>query len=356
MDFTFRSDGIDAPAGTPAEVDDRISADDALKRVRKGEWLLYRGDFHNAKQLLSAMGRRLNPGPKPASLLEAWKSERRLRGEQARTVGHVLVELDGDYRLALPRAPEVKQACEWAWGPAAGRTLTPLKTLLGVLGAAQWRTKGLKAPGLAGTLEPHYGVYTPTRFEYLSLLDALEPRGKTVFDLGTGTGVLSFILLQRGAKSAVGTDLEPAAIACATANAARLGLADRFTALERDGFPEGKADLLVCNPPWIPETPKSRLDRAVYDEGGKFVERFLVELPSHLEAGGRGVLLISDLAELIGLRPKGWLEERIASAGLVVEQVRETAPQHPKSRDEEDLLFEARSKERIFLFVLHKTT
>jgi tRNA G37 N-methylase Trm5 len=92
-------------------------------------------------------------------------------------------------------------------------------------------------PGLEGKLEPHYGVYTPTRYEYLSLLGAVDPKGKSVFDLGTGTGVLSFIFLQRGAVSAIGTDVEPAAIACARANAERLGLAERFTALETDGFP-----------------------------------------------------------------------------------------------------------------------
>jgi predicted RNA methylase len=354
-DFTFRSDGADVPAGTPAEIDDRITADEALKRVRKGEWLLYRGDFHNARQLLAAMGRRLNPGPKPASLLEAWKTERRLRGEQARTLGHVLVELDEQYRLALPRAPDVVQACEWAWGKPSGRTLTPLKTLNGVLGAAQWREKGLKVPGLEGTLEPHYGVYTPTRFDYLTLLDGLDVRGKTVFDLGTGTGVLGFVLLQRGAASAIGTDVEPAAIACARANAERLGLSNRFTAEERDGFPDGRAGLVVCNPPWIPETPRSRLDRAVYDEGGRWLERFLTGLPAHLEPEGRGALILSDLAERIGLRSKGWLEERVARAGLTVEKRSETQPQHPKSRDEEDLLFEARSEERIRLFVLHKS-
>jgi hypothetical protein len=65
-------------------------------------------------------------------------------------------------------------------------------------------------------------------------------------------------------------------------------------------------------------------------------------------------LLISDLAERIGLRAEGWLEEQIAAAGLRIAERRETSPEHPKSRDEDDLLFEARSKERIRLFVLQK--
>jgi len=345
-DFVFRAESGEALRSEPAPVDDSSSADDALKRLRKGEVLLYRGDFHNAKQLLSAMARRLEAA-KTSSVRDAYRAERKLRAEEQRTLGHLLVELDGHYRLSLKRAPDVAKACEWAWGPPPPRTLTPLKTLLGVIGAAQWRTKGLKVPGLEGTLEPHYGVYSPTRNDYVALLDGLDARGKTVFDVGTGTGVLSFVLLQRGAKSATGSDVEPLAVACARANAQRLKLSDRFTAVERDGFPDGRADLVVCNPPWIPEPPRTRLDRAVFDEGGAFVQRFLRELPEHLTPGGRGVLLISDLPELLGLRAPGWLEEQLAAAGLEVESVKQTAPAHPKSKDRDDPLYQARSRETV---------
>jgi SAM-dependent methyltransferase len=350
--FVYRSEGAGPAPERLSPVDDRLRADEALKRVRKGEVLLYQGDFRNAKQLLSAMGRRLGGGAKATTPKQAFLAQRRLKEEEQRTLGHLVVELDQGYRLLLRSAPEVARACEWAWGPAPARTVTPLKTLLGVLGAEQWRLKGLAVPGLTGTLEPRYGVYTPTRHEYVPLLAEVDARGKTVFDVGTGSGVLAFVLLQQGAAQATGTDVEPAAVACARANAERLGLGGRFSAVEADGFPEGKADLVVCNPPWIPHPPRTRLDRAVYDEGGAFLGRFLDGLAAHLAAGGRGLLLLSNLPELLGLREAGWLPARIREAGLEVERQASTAPTHGRARDREDPLFEARSKEVTTLYVL----
>jgi 16S rRNA G1207 methylase RsmC len=52
-------------------------------------------------------------------------------------------------------------------------------------------------PGLEGRLTPHWGVYVPTRTDYLGLLEHLEVEGRTVIDLGTGTGIIGLMLLQR---------------------------------------------------------------------------------------------------------------------------------------------------------------
>jgi methylase of polypeptide subunit release factors len=248
----------------------------------------------------------------------------------------------------------VRSACENVWGAATtDLTLTPLKTLLGMMGAEEWRKKGLTVPGLKGTLAPAFGVYTPTRSEYVELFERVKGvRGATVFDLGTGTGVLSFILLQRGAVRAVGTDVEPRAVACATANARRLKLASRFEAQERVLFPDGRADLIVCNPPWVPETPKNRFDVAVFDEGSACLLGFLQGVSAHLTPGGRGLLVISDLAVHLGLRPPSWLEERIAESGLEVTGRWSTKPTHARARDRSDPLHEARAKETTTLYEL----
>ena len=61
----WRSESDEPAPERLGQADDRITAVTALRRVRRGEHLLYTGDFHNAKQLLGAMGRRL-PGPPPA--------------------------------------------------------------------------------------------------------------------------------------------------------------------------------------------------------------------------------------------------------------------------------------------------
>jgi SAM-dependent methyltransferase len=352
--FTWRSESGEPAPSVLAPVDDRLSAAAALRQLRAGEYLLYTGDFHNAKQLLGAVGRRLARRDEARSPLEAFRAERKARELEYRTLSHLLVALDRDYRLSLSRAPDVAQACRWVWGgPERDTTVVPLKTLLGMLGAAEWRKKGLVVPGLEGLLRPHYGVYLPTRTDYVELVQAVPAVvGKRVFDVGTGTGVLSFLLLQRGARSAVGSDTESRAVACARENAEKLGLAGRFEAIETDLFPEGTADLVISNPPWIPEPPKNRLDRAVFDPGSHFLRRFLERLNEHLEPGGLGLLLLSDLAVLLGLRPAGWLDEQLTRSSLQVKWRRSTVARHPKAKDPGDPLQAIRSREETSLYAL----
>lgn len=352
--FEWRTES-ETPAPTRLElVDDSLNADDALRRVRKGEFLLYRGDFHNARQLLGAMSRRL-PTPTPKGTpLESFRAERISRAREHETVGRLVVELGPGYALRLKRAPDVSKACREAWGSStAPRTVVALKTLQGVISAAEWRKKGLEVPGLTETLIPHYGVYVPTRTDYVELLGKLtDVKGKKCFDIGTGTGVLSFVLLQKGATSVVGTDLDSRAIACAAENIERFGVRSRFRVEQRELFPAGRADLVVCNPPWIPEPPKNRVDRAVFDEDSAMLKSFLAELPDHLTPGGRGVLLISNLAECLGLRDADFLKNAFANAGLRVVKHLEMAAKHGKARDTTDPLHAARSKEVTSMWVL----
>lgn len=364
--FTFEASEAlwRSESGSPAparlfRVDDTLTADAALSRVRRSEHLLYEGDFHNARQLLSAMSRRLEKHkPRvPAAPLESFRAERIARQREHETLSRILVALDPAYMLHLRRAPVVADACTAVWGPATAPTFVALKTLLGMLGAAEWYRKGLEVKGLSGKLHPHYGVFLPTRSEYLELLlQAPEPTGKRVFDIGTGTGVLSFLLLQRGAARAVGTDLDSRAVACARENAARLGLHDRFEAQERDLFPDGVADLVVCNPPWIPEPPKNRVDRAVFDPDSAFLEAFLAGLRSHLAPGGQGWLILSNLAELLGLRAPTFLAERLAQAGLAVAFSHVAAAKHPRAHDRDEPLHAARSSEVTTLYGLVATS
>lgn len=354
--LVWRSESQAPPPRKLSRVDDRLTANAAIARVRRGEHLLYEGDWRNARQLLTAMGRRANRRRegKPLSPLETFRAERLARLREHETLSRVLVRLDEKYRLvALKHAPEVAEICEDVWGEATGPTLVPLKALVGMIGAGEWKKRGLAVRGLKGKLHPAYGVFLPTRTEYVDLLlRAPAPTGKRVFDIGTGSGVLSFLLLERGAASAVGTDLDPRSVACANENAVRLGFKGRFEALERDMYPDGRAELVVANPPWIPEPWKNRLDRAVYDEGHAFLLAFLAGLQSHLERGGEGWLLMSNLAELIGLRPEGFLEEQFAAAGLRVNWTLKTQAHHKKASDEEEPLHAARAKEVTTLYCL----
>lgn len=337
--------------------DDRTRADDALRRIRSGEALLYGGDFHNARQLLAALGRRLSPRPaREASPAEAFRRERHRRREAHLLLNRLVVPVAAGWRIPLSRAPDVAGALEEALGPAPeGEGLLPLREVLGAVGAHEWRRGGVRVAALDARVHPHHGVFAPVRGEYADLAGAAlagrDLAGKVAFDVGTGTGVLAFLAARRGAR-VVATDSEPRAVACARENAGRLGLSDRVEVRQGLLFPDGRADLVLCNPPWIPADAHTPLERAVYDPGGRFLAGFLSGLADHLAPGGEGWLLLSDLAERLGLREPGELETAFARAGLRRVERRDAPASHPRSKDPEDPLHEARAGEVTSLHVL----
>jgi methylase of polypeptide subunit release factors len=117
-------------------------------------------------------------------------------------------------------------------------------------------------------------------------------------------------------------------------------------------FPPGKAHLIVCNPPWLPARAGAPIEHAVYDEDSQMLLAFLNGLPAHLTKGGEGWLILSDIAEHLGLRTRDWLLSRIEAAGLKVVARLQTKPQHPKALDASDPLHLARSKEITSLWRL----
>ena len=102
-----------------------------------------------------------------------------------------------------------------------------------------------------------------------------------------------------------------------------LGLAAQVELQPTDLFPAGRAALVVCNPPWLPARPGSPLERAVYDEDSRMLRGFLDGLAAHLAPGGEGWLILSDLAEHLGLRRRDellhwidlWREPPLLAAG-----------------------------------------
>jgi methylase of polypeptide subunit release factors len=289
---------------------------------------------------------------------EVFRRERHRRREAHLLLNRLVVPVEAGWRIPLPRAPDVADALTGALGPApeAGGLL-PLREILGAVGAHEWRKGGVPVAALAARVHPHHGVFAPVRGEYAELVGAAladrELAGQRVFDIGTGTGVLAFLAARRGA-TVIATDSEPRAVACARENAARLGLADRVDVREGDLFPEGQADLVLCNPPWIPADAHTPLERAVYDPGGRFLARFLEGLASHLAPGGEGWLVLSDLAERLGLREPGALEVAFAGAGLRRVEARSAPAAHPRSKDLEDPLHAARAGEVTTLHVLRR--
>jgi methylase of polypeptide subunit release factors len=363
----WRSESGSAPPRRIQLADDTMTADAAYRLASEGTGLLWRGDFQNARQLLQALARRADRKPRqggkaakaqPLEPGDAFHRHRMLQGQRARILAMLLIELEADYSIKLRRAPDLRTARTEAWGPPDGQAcVASLRELLGLVGAHEWRKKGVEIPALGpapdNRIHAHYGVFSPVRGEYIDLVaQAPLPATTLAFDIGTGTGVLAAVLARRGVQHVIGTDQDPRALACARDNIARLGLSQRVEVLEADLFPPGQAPLVVCNPPWVPGRPSSPIEHAVYDEGSRMLRGFLAGLAAHLAPGGEGWLILSDLAEHLGLRSREQLLEWIAAAGLVVKGRSEARPRHPKASDPDDPLHAARSREVTALWRL----
>ncbi|MGH6627959.1 MAG: methyltransferase [Burkholderiaceae bacterium] len=360
----WRSESGTPPPRRVVLADDTTPADSAYRLACEGTALLWRGDFQNARQLLQALARRAERKPRkhrekapPASPAEAFHLHRQAQSQRARTLAMLLIALDADYGIALRRAPDLRVACTEAWGPGGEPCVASLRELLGLVGAHEWRKKGVEIPALGdpphNRIHPHYGVFSPVRGEYVGLVaQAPLPSQELAFDIGVGTGVLSALLARRGVKRIVATDQDPRALACARENLARLGLTRQVELVQVDLFPAGQAPLIVCNPPWLPARPSSPIEHAVYDPDSRMLRGYLSGLAAHLAPGGEGWLILSDLAEHLGLRPRAELLALFDAAGLKVLGKIDVRPQHPKASDASDPLHAARAAELTSLWRL----
>ena len=370
-------------------VNDETTADEAYRLACEGTSLLWRGDFHNARQLLQALARRIertnerseqrkikkaaNKSAKPNKLAaesntanankipNLFHQQRQLQAQRSRILSRLLLELDGNYVSKLRRAPDVSTACIAAFGQLDKSTdescVLSLRDLQGALGAAQWREKGVPIESLGLSIFPHYGVFAPTRHEYVQLLlDAPLPASYDVaYDIGTGTGLLVIVLAQRGVKQVIATDLNPRALACANENFTRLELTN-VNLQQADLYPTDAplANLIVCNPPWLPAKPSSPLEYAVYDANSAMLRGVLQGAKAHLTKQGEVWLILSDLAEHLQLRTRDELLGWFADSGLAVKYRLDTKPKHGRSQDDTDPLYAARSAEVTSLWCLQR--
>jgi SAM-dependent methyltransferase len=363
----WRSESGAPPPRRVVIAGDDLTADEAYGLACQGTALLWRGDFQNARQMLVALASRTDRRPRrarnwaassmPISAAEVFHLHRQARSQRARTLGALLVPLDEDYGIPLRRAPDIRQACAEAYGPEDGPSVASLRALMGVIGAHEWRTKGIEIAAIGGRIHPHYGVFAPIRREYVDLvgaapLPASRSSSSVAFDVGTGTGVLAAVLARRGIGRVVATDRDPRAVACARENLQRLELAEQVEVVQTDLFPEGRAALVVCNPPWVPARPSSSIENGIYDPESRMLRGFLGALPAHLEPKGEGWLILSDLAEHLGLRTRSELLAAFDAAELKVLDRRDVRPNHPRVSDENDPLHAARAAEVTSLWRL----
>lgn len=147
------------------------------------------------------------------------------------------------------------------------------------------------------------GVMNPKFFRTgLFLAEGLDggliPRGSSVFEIGSGSGVVS-IFSARWASRVVAADISAAAVKCTRVNVAIHNLEDKIDVRQGDLFdPVGteRFDVILFNPPFLNGEPKSTFERAFFGE--ETISEFASKLKNHLLPGGMALVVLSTIANL----------------------------------------------------------
>ena len=213
----------------------------------------------------------------------------------------------GDAPLPQPIAQAFAAACQRR---ADGE---PLAYLLGEQGF-----HGLRLRVTPDVLVPRADTETLVDWA-LALLPTLANPHPQVLDLGTGSGAIALAVAHRHPDAHItATDISPAALAVAQANAQRLGLmltwacGDWWRAVD-DAWPGRPFDLVLCNPPYIAgdDPHLSALQhepQAALTPGGDglgALQAVICGAPAHLVAGGWLLL------------EHGWQQAAAVSAALL---------------------------------------
>jgi len=126
----------------------------------------------------------------------------------------------------------------------------------------------------------------------------LKPAPGILIDIGTGSGIIAITLALELARPVIATDLSFEACAIAGCNAAKLGANVQFLQAELlKPFADGIADIIVSNPPYVPLTDRTLLQREVRDwepslalyggpSGTEVYQRLIPEAERVLKPGG----------------------------------------------------------------------
>jgi len=264
-----------------------------------GKYVLVEEFYSNGLQVLNELKKQLLLKHKDKS----FQGQRDYRAA-FRKASHRLLLKVKDNKLIVKKSPD------FGWlellYPDVSEFYVPFPEVQGMNSSWQWYQKGLEVKTLDLTLHPYYGTYFPTRFDHLKLFDKWLKKydgSKTnAIDIGVGSGVLSFQLIQNGFENITAIDTNKNAIIGVSEESKRLGYEDKMTLIHSDLFEncDVKADLIVFNPPWLlaKHDLEEGIDKAMYYEEELF-PRFFEQALEHLAHDGKIVLIFSNLAQVV---------------------------------------------------------
>ncbi|MDO8634178.1 MAG: methyltransferase [archaeon] len=139
------------------------------------------------------------------------------------------------------------------------------------------------------------GVYSPREDSFLLAKALPEFSGKTILDIGCGTGVQGITALLNGAKKAVFADKNPLALECTKKNLEKLGLRGELVKSDLFENIHEKFDAIIFNPPYVPSEKTVYLDVDGGKNGREVLDRFIEGFPTRLKEKGECFFLQSSL-------------------------------------------------------------
>jgi hypothetical protein len=271
----------------------------SAEALEGGEKLLIVDLYSTGLNTLAALRRRLE-GRSPGNRQD-FASHREFRSDFHRASQNLLAPV-ASHRLDLDKAPEIGWFRELYDDTPDFRL--PFPQVQGLNSSWQWFQKGIEIPVLDRRLFPFYGTYFPTRFAHLELfatwLQHYSGPRRIACDVGTGCGVLAFQLMQEKFARVIATDCNPNAVESVRRELDRQPPSGEIVVQEADlfGSHHEPPELIVFNPPWLKGVARNPIDQAIYYDESLF-ERFFDQAKSRIAAGGRLVLLFSNLQQSV---------------------------------------------------------
>jgi hypothetical protein len=296
----------------------------------KGTVFTAGADYRNTMKILESSGRLITEGTwSTAIAFYSWLkktiaakypvtdyiSSRNSRGFLNDRTSRILVKVK-NHCIDLKKAPHIP----WlkVFYPDHDEFLISLPDILGLNGSWQWYKKGIRYALLEHALHPFYGVYFPTRTGHLEMFDRWLDRNRGRFssatDIGTGCGILSFLMVKQGIENIHATDINPNAVYSIRKEVERLSMTGKITIEQLPLFGSQKkaGELTVFNPPWIPGTSVNNIDMGIYYEAG-FFRDFFNEAKCVITSGSYLAMIFSNFAIEAGIADQNPIEMEISS-------------------------------------------
>jgi hypothetical protein len=285
-----------------------------IQTLEVGKHVLVIEFYSNGLSLLKELHRYLrNKLPN-----ETFQEQRDFRSAYHKLSNLILINIVA-HKLDVKKAPSIGWL-EKLYPETTDFTLS-FSQVQGLNSAWQWYLNGISIPVLRNKVHPYYGTYFPTRFDHLILFDnwlkRYEGPKKSAIDVGVGSGVLSFQMVEHGFQKVFGTDLNPNAIVGLRESMGETKLSRK---IELDfGHLFGKWDkpseLIVFNPPWLPSSQElGKIDDAIYYNDRLFPD-FFTQAKQRLLPDGKLVIIFSNLAQVTNVTKEHPIEQELADGG-----------------------------------------